>query len=314
MADAPELDVPVVAHEDHHEFTLIERGTVLLAIALPFVATVLAVVLLWGGMVNLWWLALAGGFYFITTIGITVGYHRMITHKSFDAGPLVRLMFAVFGSLSLEGPCVQWAAIHRRHHRHSDHEEDPHSPHAYGGGFWGVVRGFWHAHTGWMLRKEKYHDFERWSPDLLKDRVLMRVNNLFWLWATLTFLLPAAIGGLVTMSWAGFGLGLLWGGLVRVFLVHHVTWCVNSICHIWGTAPYKSHDESRNNAVVGVLAFGEGWHNNHHAFPASARHGLKWWQLDIAWITIRTLEKLGLVWNVRVPTPERLKAKERVAA
>jgi stearoyl-CoA desaturase (delta-9 desaturase) len=161
---------------------------------------------------------------------------------------------------------------------------------------------------GWMMRTSDV-DIGRYVVDLRKSRLVRVVSALFPLWVVLSMLLPAAIGGLVTLSWSGAMLGFLWGGLVRILLVHHITWSVNSVCHLWGTRPFRSHDESRNNPIVGVLAFGEGWHNNHHAFPTSARHGLRWWELDTSYIVIWVLARLGLVWNVRIPAPERVLAK-----
>jgi stearoyl-CoA desaturase (delta-9 desaturase) len=172
----------------------------------------------------------------------------------------------------------------------------------------GAVKGFLHAHMGWLF-EDLRADMKRYVPDLLADRTTVRINQLFPLWVALGLLIPAAIGGLVTMTWMGAFLGFLWGGIVRICVLHHVTWSINSVCHIWGSRDYASGDESRNNPIFGILAFGEGWHNNHHAFPASARHGLKWWQFDSSWVIIRTLEKLGLASKVRLPAPDRLAAK-----
>jgi stearoyl-CoA desaturase (delta-9 desaturase) len=213
--------------------------------------------------------------------------------------------------MAMQGSVLQWAAVHRSHHQHSDDHGDPHSPHASRGtwsGVWGVLRGFWHSHAGWIFHRNA-PGLGRYVRDLRKDPMIRVVNALFPLWVLLGLLIPAALGGLLTMTWTGALLGFVWGGLVRVFLVHHVTWSVNSVCHIWGKRPYKSHDESRNNTLFGILALGEGWHNNHHAFPTSARHGLAWWQLDISYIVIRTMGLLGLARNIRVPAMERLAAK-----
>jgi stearoyl-CoA desaturase (delta-9 desaturase) len=163
---------------------------------------------------------------------------------------------------------------------------------------------------GWlMMTSANNANRAKYTPDLHKDRLVRWISHLFPVWVLLSLLIPTVIAGLVTMSWMGALLGFIWGGLVRIFIVHHITWSVNSVCHIWGARPYKSHDESRNNAIVGILAFGEGWHNNHHAFPTSARHGLRWWQFDLSYVIIKALEAVGLIWNVRVPTPERLAAK-----
>jgi stearoyl-CoA desaturase (delta-9 desaturase) len=172
----------------------------------------------------------------------------------------------------------------------------------------GFIRGFFHAHIGWFFTAN-HPDLRGYVKDLERDGVVRRISNLFPLWAVLGVILPGVIAGLVTMSWVGALLGVLWGGGVRLFLLHHVTWSINSACHLWGRQPFKSRDESRNNVIFGLLAFGEGWHNNHHAFPTSARHGLAWWQFDTAWVTIRVMKMLGLAWNIRVPAPERVAAK-----
>jgi stearoyl-CoA desaturase (delta-9 desaturase) len=172
------------------------------------------------------------------------------------------------------------------------------------------MRGLWHAHVGWIFRPDA-PGLYRYVADLYPDRLLRRISVLFPLWVAISMLLPAAVGGLVSLSWTGALLGFIWGGLVRVFLVHHVTWSINSVCHLWGTRPFRSHDESRNNPIFGVLGLGEGWHNNHHAFPTSARHGLRWWEFDASYLIIRGLELLGLAWRVKVPSAAALSAKMR---
>jgi stearoyl-CoA desaturase (delta-9 desaturase) len=212
--------------------------------------------------------------------------------------------------MSVEGPLFTWCAVHRLHHQHSDKPDDPHSPHLHGGGVRGFLKGLWHAHMGWLFKPDAA-GVSRYIPDLLSDRLLKTISALFPLWVTIGLLLPALIGGLATLSWTGALLGFIWGGLARVFLVHHVTWSINSVCHIWGRQPFRSHDESRNNPVIGILALGEGWHNNHHAFPTSARHGLRWWEIDVSYWTIRLLSLLRLAWRVRVPGAEAIAAKQR---
>jgi stearoyl-CoA desaturase (delta-9 desaturase) len=250
--------------------------------------------------------------YLLTGLGVTIGYHRLFTHKSFETGAIVTTILGVLGSMAVEGSILRWAAFHRRHHRFSDRDGDPHSPHtAHHDGhrsLLGILKGFCVAHVGWMFRVEP-SDIPTYVPDLRRSRLIRFLSTTFPVWVAASMLIPAAAGGLLSGSWSGVFLGFLWGGLVRTLLVHHVTWSVNSVCHLWGTRPYKSHDESRNNVFVGVLGFGEGWHNNHHAFPTSARHGLTWWQLDLSYIVIRAMQRAGLVWNVRVPSPERLTAK-----
>ncbi len=278
------------------------------AVTIPFVGLVLAVVLLWGGAFNWVYLAIFGGMYLSTAVGVTVGYHRFFTHRSFKTSRPMTAILAVLGSMAVEGPVLQWVAVHRRHHQHSDDHDDPHSPHTHGTGLWGMVRGMWHAHMGWLLRAHS-RGLASYVKDLRSDPLVHRMSQLFPVWVLLGLLIPAALGGLLTLSWMGVLLGFIWGGLVRVFLVHHVTWSINSVCHIWGTRPFDNHDESRNNAFFGVFAMGEGWHNNHHAFPTSARHGLRWFQLDLAYLIIRAMALIGLAHDVRVPSPGRIAAK-----
>lgn len=280
----------------------------LVLVVLPFVGLVAAIVLLWGIALDWQHLMLFGVMYLLTVLGITIGYHRLFTHRSFKTPRPVGVLLAVLGSMAVQGPLFNWVADHRRHHQHSDNEGDPHSPHTHGHGVLGTLRGLWHAHLGWLFDPTPA-DRDRYVGDLRKDRVMTWVSRLFPLWAGLGLLLPAVLGGLLTMSWLGVLLGLVWGGLVRLFFVHHVTWSVNSICHLWGTRPFEGRDESRNNAVFGIVAMGEGWHNNHHAFPTSARHGLRWWEIDASYFVIWAMSKVGLAWDVRIPSRERVEAK-----
>jgi stearoyl-CoA desaturase (delta-9 desaturase) len=301
------------AHGETHHASALARVATLAAVILPPLALVAVMALAWGGWFGWVDLALMVGMYVLTGLGVTIGYHRLVTHKSFEAKRPIEWFFAICGSMAAQGPILWWAATHRRHHQHSDHAQDPHSPHAgRAPGFAGWVRGFLHSHIGWLFADLRA-DAVRYIPDLTRDRALSRISDLFPLWVLAGFAIPALIGFLVSGGWMGALLGFLWGGLVRMCLLHHVTWSVNSVCHLWGAREYRSGDESRNNPVMGVLALGEGWHNNHHAFPASARHGLKWWQFDLSWIVIRSLEKLGLANKVRLPAPERLAAR-RVSA
>ncbi|MFU8829130.1 MAG: acyl-CoA desaturase [Phycisphaerales bacterium] len=283
----------------------------LVTVVLPLIGLVAGVILIWP--IGFGWvsLALLLVMYILTGLGITVGYHRLFTHRSFETGPVVTATLGILGSMAVEGPLLNWVATHRKHHQHSDHDEDPHSPHSHGAGLVNFLKGLVHSHLGWMLGSRNTPDIQRYSPDLAGNRLIRFVSKAFPLWVVLGLVLPAAIGGLLTMSWSGVLLGFIWGGLVRIFLLHHVTWSINSVCHIWGTRPFESHDESRNNAILGVLAFGEGWHNNHHAFPTSARHGLRWWEFDSSYLVIRGLEMLGLARKIRVPAPERVEQKRR---
>jgi stearoyl-CoA desaturase (delta-9 desaturase) len=300
------LDAEVFETEDDGTFA--ERTATMLVVTLPMLGVVAAIALLWGVAFNWIYLAIMVGMYLLTGLGITIGFHRYFTHKSFDTSRPVVAFLGVAGSMAVQGALLDWAATHRRHHQHSDNKHDPHSPHTHGGGVKGVLKGAWHAHVGWFLKQRPGRD-RRYVVDLAKDPMISKISSLFLLWALLGLLLPAAIGGLITMSWMGALLGFLWGGLVRVFLVHHVTWSVNSVCHLWGSRPFRSHDHSRNNPIFGILALGEGWHNNHHAFPTSARHGLGWWQFDISYVIIKSLSLVGIVRNVRVPSRERIESK-----
>lgn len=297
------------------------RIATLTAVILPPAALAAAITLLWGvafDWIHLW--LLIGG-YLLTGIGITVGYHRLFTHKSFEAVAPVKAALGIFGSMAVEGPVIGWVATHRMHHQHSDKHADPHSPHVrtdeHGHpiehtGVMGRIRGFLHSHIGWFFTPDPPKEvLDRYVPDLQADKLTVFISKHFFTWVLLSLIVPGVIAGLVTQSWIGGLLGVLWGGGARIFLVHHITWSINSVCHLWGSRPFKSADHSRNNAVFGILAFGEGWHNAHHAFPASARHGLRWWEFDSAWLFISTLKVLGLASNVKLPSPERIESKRR---
>jgi len=279
-----------------------------IAVIVPFLGLVLGIVFLWGHGFSWVELGLFLGMYIVTGVGITVGYHRLFTHRAFETSRVVQFILAVLGSMAVQGPLMQWVAMHRRHHQHSDQEGDPHSPHLHGGGFFDLVRGAWHAHVGWVFRPDPA-DLAHYNRDLRQSRTLRAASALFPLWVALGLIIPAVVGGVLTASWMGALFGLIWGGLARIFLVHHITWSVNSVCHIWGRRPYPSGDHSRNNFVFGILALGEGWHNNHHAFPTSARHGLRWWQFDLSYYVIRGMALLGLVWKVKLPSKQALTAE-----
>jgi stearoyl-CoA desaturase (Delta-9 desaturase) len=277
-----------------------------IGVTVPLLGVVAAAILLWGWGLGWVDLGLLVGMYLLTMIGVTVGFHRLFTHRSFQTSRPIQFVLGVLGSMTFQGPLIDWVGRHRIHHHFSDEDGDPHSPHTngYGSGLWGLLRGFWHAHIGWAFAPMQ-EGTERYAGDLRRSPMLRAVSALFPLWALFGLLIPAVIG-LAVAGWFGAITGFVWGGLVRVFLAHHVTWCVNSVCHLWGTRPYQCSDESRNNLVVGVLALGEGWHNNHHAFPSSARHGLRWWQLDVSYWVIRALVLCRLAWKVRLPTAEEL--------
>jgi stearoyl-CoA desaturase (delta-9 desaturase) len=303
----PPIETPSPQSEAHR-ISLSLRLTNLGAILLPFAGLLAAILLLWGWGFSWTHLFILVGMYLATGLGITVGYHRLFTHKSFETIPAVKFILGVLGSMAVEGPVFKWVAQHRRHHQHSDADQDPHSPHLHGEGFRGLLKGLWHSHVGWVFDRDS-PGLSRYVADLASSRMLRAVSRMFPLWAVAGLMIPTALGGVITLSWKGALLGFLWGGLVRIFMVHHVTWSINSVCHLWGSRPFRSHDESRNNAVFGVLAMGEGWHNNHHAFPTSARHGLRWWQFDLSYYVIRLMELVGLAWRVKVPAAEALEAK-----
>lgn len=290
--------------------TLGVRLVNLTTIIVPFLGLAAVPFFLWGR--GFYWtdLGLLLVMYALSALGITVGFHRLFTHRSFETNIVVKVIFAVLGSMAVQGPLLKWVATHRRHHQQSDTMEDPHSPYRRGPGIRGLLRGAWHAHIGWIIQPDP-EDLSRYVRDHRKNAVLRVTSVLFPVWVALGLAIPAVLGGLLTGTWTGVWTGLIWGGLVRIFLVHHVTWSINSACHMWGRQPYQSGDQSRNNWVFGYLAMGEGWHNTHHAFPTSARHGLRWWQLDMSYWVIRALAAVHLAWNVRLPTKEAQAQKRR---
>jgi stearoyl-CoA desaturase (Delta-9 desaturase) len=271
----------------------LRKVSVLLVVIGPFLATAFAIMQFWDRAVSWRDLALLVGLYVPISLGVTAGFHRMLTHRSFWAHPVVRAALLALGSMAVEGPAIEWAANHLKHHALADRTGDPHSP----------VHGLVHSHLGWLLSHDRA-DPEVYCRPLLKDRIVVFVDRTFPIWVLLSLVIPFAIGG-----WTG----LLWGGLVRMFFVHHVTWSVNSVCHTFGRRAYETTDRSRNQWTVGLLAMGEGWHNNHHAFPRSAVHGLDAWQLDVSAWLIGALERLRLANEVQRITPEAL-ARKRLAA
>ena len=276
------------------------RIVTLLVVVVPFLGLVTAMVLLWGHGFRWTEVGLLAGMYTVVGVGITVGYHRLFTHRSFETNHLVQCALAILGSMALQGPLLTWVAVHRRHHQHSDHAGDPHSPHHYGGGVLAMLRGLCHAHIGWLFKADTAN-LSNYVKDLRQRPLLRAMSALFPLWVLLGLLIPAGLGGLLIGGWYGVLVGFLWGGIVRIFVGQHVTWSVNSVCHLWGGQQFKGHDQSRNNFLCGLLALGEGWHNNHHAFPTSARHGFHWWQIDASYWVIRLLAVAGLAWNIRLP-------------
>ena len=264
----------------------------------PFLALGFAAWQAWGGVLRWPDLVVLVVAYALSGVGITVGFHRLYTHRSFKTRPALRLLFGALGSAAVEGPLIEWVSNHRQHHQFSDEHGDPHSPHGHGAGLRGALRGLAHAHVGWILGGDATSAPERYAKDLLADPVASFVDRTFALWALAGLALPFAFGLLVTGTLGGGLAGLLWGGAVRLFLLHHATFSINSLCHFFGTQPYRTGDESRNLAWLAVPTLGEAWHNNHHAFPAAARHGQRGSQIDPSWWVIGGLERAGLAWDV----------------
>ena len=273
--------------------------------AVPMLALAAAVPAAWGWGLNWLDVGLAAVFYSLTCLGVTIGFHRYFTHGAFKANRALRIALAVAGSTAMQGPVVTWVADHRRHHAYADRDGDPHSPWRYGTSAAALVRGFWHAHLGWLFERDQTNA-ARFAPDLLADRDIQRVDRLFPVLTAATLLAPALIGGLVTMSWWGALTAFFWAGLVRVAVLHHVTWSVNSICHLIGDRPFTARDRSANFWPLAIASMGESWHNSHHADPTCARHGVRRGQIDVSARIIWIFEKFGWATNVRWPRPERV--------
>ena len=285
--------------------TATEQFLVVTFMVVPLLALAAAVPLSWGWGLTVVDVAIAAAFYVLSGLGVTVGFHRHFTHGAFKARRALRVVLAVAGSLALQGGVVNWVADHRRHHAFSDKEGDPHSPWLFGTGPIALVRGFWHAHMGWLLDRDKTNA-RRFAPDLLDDRDITAVDRQFMLLTIGSLAVPALLGGLLSWSMWGALTALFWAGLVRVGLLHHVTWSIDSICHMIGDRPFVARDRSANVWWLAVLSFGESWHNLHHADPTCARHGVKRGQIDISARVIWAFEKLGWAHSVRWPTTRRL--------
>ena len=279
--------------------------TVYVFVIVPFLALFAAVPIAWGRGVSWIDLLLAAGWYTVTCLGTTAGYHRYFTHGSYRAKRPLRLALAIVGSMAVQGPILHWVADHRRHHAFADKEGDPHSPWLFGTSPAALARGFWHAHLGWILERD-LTDQERFVPDMLADRDMRLIHRLFGPLTILTLVAPAVMGGLLTWSWHGALTAFFWAGLVRIAFLHHVTWSVNSVCHMVGERPFAARDKSANFWPLAILSMGEAWHNLHHADPKQARHGIRPGQIDISARLIWVFEKLGWAYDVHWPTPERL--------
>jgi stearoyl-CoA desaturase (Delta-9 desaturase) len=292
--------------------TRLHRISNLTAVVLPFLVFLGSIVLLWNEAVGWTELGIFAVMYAITGFGITIGYHRLFTHRAFETSTPMRVLFAICGSMAVEGDVISWVSDHRKHHAFTDEEGDPHSPHVdREPGLKGALHGLWHAHVGWMLGGDHTHgraSARRFAPDLVEDRAIRWVNRTFLYWAGLSLLLPFLAGFLLGgFSLVGGLLGLVWGGFVRMFLLHHVTWSINSVCHFFGARRFDIDDESRNVFWLAIPSLGEAWHHNHHAFPTSAYHGLRPLErlADPSGLIISAMAKVGLVWNVVRVSPEK---------
>ena len=290
--------------------TRAQRYSNLGAAIIPFLAVIAAGILSWNSLLHWSDLAIFAVMYVVVGLGVTVGFHRLLTHRSFATYKPIAYALAIVGSMAVQGPVVGWVADHRKHHAHTDEEGDPHSPHVgHGAGVLGSIRGLWWAHLGWILDRHGQADPRRYARDLREDAGMRRISAAFPLIVAAGLILPFVAGFVIAGTLAGAATALLWGGFVRVFILHHVTWSVNSVCHFFGRRRFDTDDESTNVTWVALLSFGEGWHHNHHAFPRSARHGLRWYEPDVSGWIIRALERVGLAWNVVTITPERQHAR-----
>jgi stearoyl-CoA desaturase (delta-9 desaturase) len=302
-------EVQPVAHETADR---IATGTIT---ALPFIALGIVCWQVWSDLLRWSDVAVFLIMYVLTGLGVTVGFHRHLTHRSFKTHRWLRGLLAILGSVAIEGPVISWVADHRKHHTYSDQEGDPHSPHVgHGGGLRGALKGLGHAHVGWLFIHTHRGARKRYARDLIEDPVVSFVDRTFLVWVLAGFVaafgLGYAIGGTLDAALTG----LLWGAGVRMLVVHHVTYSINSLCHFFGRQRFPTDDESRNLFWLALPTFGESWHNNHHAFPTSAFHGMRGWEIDVSGLVIRGLEKVGLVWDVVKIDPERQARKARAAA
>jgi stearoyl-CoA desaturase (Delta-9 desaturase) len=287
--------------------TRLERNVNLIGVVVPFAGLLAAVILFWNQWVDATDLALLLVMYVTTALGVTVGYHRLLTHRSFQTHPWVERTFAVLGSLSVQGSVLDWVADHRKHHAHTDVEGDPHSPHV---GHGSGLKGLWYAHTGWLMETQGQADWKKYAKDLYEDPKMRGIGRRFPLIVLASLLIPTLAGFVLHgFTLEGALRGLIWGALVRIFLVHHITWSVNSVCHYFGRRRFDIDDKSTNVAWLALPSLGESWHHNHHAFPRSAEHGLKRWEIDISALVIAGLEKVGLATDVVRISPERQQQK-----
>jgi stearoyl-CoA desaturase (delta-9 desaturase) len=304
MSEPTAADVEPVLHETRDRLI---TGTVTVV---PFLALGIVGWQVWAELLHWRDIVVFAIVYLVTGLGVTVGFHRLFTHRSFATTPWMRGVFAACGSMAIEGPVISWVADHRKHHAFADQPGDPHSPHVdHGVGWRGALRGLLHAHMGWLFIHTQRGARQRYAPDLVADPVVSWVDRTFVVWVLgglgAAFGLGWLIGGTLTAALTG----LLWGGAVRILVLHHVTYSINSLCHFFGRKRFDTGDESRNLAWLSFLSLGEAWHNNHHACPTSAAHGMRWWELDLSSLVIRGLERVGLAWDVVRIDPARQQRK-----
>jgi len=282
--------------------TRFQRNANIGAVLVPFLAVLAAIPLLWNSLVGATDLAIMVTIYLATAFSITIGYHRLLTHRAFETYRPLKYLFAILGSMAVQGPVIGWVADHRKHHAHTDEEGDPHSPHV---GHGSGLRGLWHAHVGWLWEQNGLASGKKYAPDLLEDAGMRFISRNFLWWVLLGLAIPFGVGFAVSGTLTGALLALFWGGFVRIFFVHHITWSINSVCHFFGQRRFATEDKSTNVFWLALPSLGEAWHHNHHAFPRAAVQGLKWWEIDLSGLVIRTLGTVGLAWNVVQITPER---------
>lgn len=287
-----------------------DRLIVAFSNGLPFIGLVVGIWQLLVGNVTVLDAALFFGMYAVSMTGMEVGFHRYFSHKAFEATRGVRMALAIAGCTCGQGPVTSWVANHRMHHSFADRDGDTHSPHQYQDQHLGLFRGMWHAQVGWLFRPERAVP-GHYARDLLSDKVIRRIDALYFLWVGLGLAFPALIGGVATGTLSGAWGGFLWGGLVRTCLIQQFTYAINSIAHRFGRRPFQTGDQATNSWILAIPTFGIGWHNNHHAFPYTAKNCFEWWQVDISWGVLMVLKRLGWVWNLKVPSGEMLAAKRR---
>jgi stearoyl-CoA desaturase (delta-9 desaturase) len=300
------------SHPYAQSMSKVEKYANLVAVIVPFAALIAAIAFLPSTYVGPTDLAILAGMYLVSAFGITIGYHRLLTHRAFDTPKPVKYALAIMGQTAVQGPVIDWVADHRKHHAFTDEDGDPHSPHGHGGGLKGALHGLYHAHVGWLFVTQGRADRRRYARDLMDDPTMKRISKSFLLNAVVGLLIPFALGLAISGTLAGGLTALLWGGLVRIFFLHHVTWSINSVCHFFGRRRFAVDDHSTNVFWLALPSLGESWHHNHHAFPRSAKHGLRWWEVDVTGLVIAGMKRLGLARDVVTISPE--KQAERLAA